>query len=91
MMAEQIVRMITHPEQIIQKKGEIMKFIILQKGDVGYCAKSQNSIIDGACLQKLHIKKDMPARLLSLDFLKGKMLKYNVKSLSYCILYYFAH
>jgi hypothetical protein len=84
MMAEQIVRMITHPEQIIQKKGEIMKFIILQKGDVGYCAKSQNSIIDGACLQKLHIKKDMPA-------LKGKMLKYNVKSLSYCILYYFAH
>jgi hypothetical protein len=48
--------------------------MILQKGDIGYCAKWQNSVIDGMCLQELRIKKDMPARLLSLDFLKAKLL-----------------
>lgn len=85
-----MVRIITHPEEIIQKKGEMIKFMVLQTGEISYCLKKKGSTIDGKCVHTIKIiPHKHPARLLSLDFLKGKHLLYNIKSISYCVIFFF--
>ena len=47
-LAESVIRKIAHPEEILQKKGEITNFCILQKGSLGFtCRKGPKSLLNG--------------------------------------------
>ena len=86
-MAENVSRKICHPEEILLKKGGISDFIILQKGNVAFTCKI-NSDLDGKMIEKFEVDEKKKPIILSLDFIKNKILEYNVKSISYSVLYY---
>ena len=91
-LAESVIRKIAHPEEILQKKGEITNFCILQKGSLGFtCKKGPTSTLNGAVMEKFTIGKDEGPKILSLSFLKRKILTYDIKSLYYSVFYYLTY
>lgn len=61
--------------------------LILQKGHLGFALKRPNCKINGQVIEKISVADSEPSKLITLDFLKGRSLTYDVKSLSYAILY----
>ena len=86
-LAEQISRRICHPEEIIYKKGSVLDFVILQKGTVTFNCKI-NSDLDGKMIEKLEVSDKMKPKIISLHFIKNKQISYNMKSVTYSVLYY---
>jgi hypothetical protein len=46
-LAENVVRKITHPDEIIFRKGEVGDFWIVQRGKVGLCCRQNKSELNG--------------------------------------------
>lgn len=49
-LAETVIRRITHPDQIIKRKGDIADFIIVQRGTVGLVCRRNRSLINGSIM-----------------------------------------
>ena len=91
-LAESVIRKIAHPEEILQKKGEIANFCILQKGCLGFtCKKGPKSVLNGTVMEEFTIGKDEGPKILSLGFVKRKMLSYDIKSLYYSVFYFLTY
>lgn len=46
-LAENIERKISHPEEIIKKKGALGNFTIISNGSIGLCCRKQYSNLNG--------------------------------------------
>lgn len=88
-LAESITRKICHPEEVIVKKGSFTDFIILRKGELGMACRN-NSLIDGKVIQVLTVSNQdhsSKPKMFSLDFIKNKVINFNLKSLNYSDIY----
>ena len=88
-LAESITRKICHPEEIVVKKGNFSDFIILRKGELGMACRNQ-SLIDGKVIEVLTVNDDEKCnkpKIFSLDFIKNKVIDFNLKSLNYSDIY----
>lgn len=56
-LAEVVCRRITHPDQVIKRKGELSDFTILQKGTIGFVCKRNKSILNGSVIETFSISK----------------------------------
>ena len=86
-MAENVTRKICHPEEIIYMKDHNFDFVILQKGIIGLACKI-NSELDGKVIEEFDASIKKKPIIISLDFIKNKTIPYNVKSMSYSVLYF---
>ena len=57
-LAEAVTRRITHPDEIIKRRGEISDFTILQKGVIGLVCKKGKSSINGKVIETYSIESD---------------------------------
>ncbi len=88
-LAEYVIRKVAHPEETLQRRGEVQNFFILQKGCLGFtCRSGLKSTLNGVVIEKFQIEKSSPPKILSLGFIKRKTLMYDIKSLFYSIYYY---
>ena len=87
-MAEMVERKICHPSEVILKKGDFAEFMILQKGKVNFCCNTnKNNSLNNKVVVKIIVGENEKAKLLSLDFIKNRILKYDIVSNDYSILY----
>ena len=49
-LAEAVCRRITHPDEIIKRKGEVADFTILQRGTIGLVCKKNKSLLNGTVI-----------------------------------------
>ncbi len=87
-LAEAVCRRITHPDEIIKRKGEVADFTILQRGTVGLVCKRNKSLLNGTAIETFSVNENEKPKILSLDFIKRKIINYEVKSLFYSVIYY---
>lgn len=91
-LAEHIIRKISHPDEVILNKGDISKCIILRKGLLGMVIKATGLHLKkrpARVIQTLEATKGDDSKLLNLGFISHRPLEYTLKSLTYSILYYF--
>ena len=88
-LAESVERKICHPEEIIQKKGTICEFYILQQGNIAFsCRNGSTSKLNGKKIEFIKISKKEKPKVLSLDFIKNKEINFDIRSVNYSIVYY---
>jgi hypothetical protein len=61
---------------------------VIFKGDYGLCYKKSNSKLNGNIIETLSVKKNDKPKIISLEFIKRKFFEFDVKSLSYGIIYF---
>jgi hypothetical protein len=90
LMAKQIIKKVCHPEELLVKKGEPMKLFILQKGEIGLCARFHQTMFS-VTTDRIRIEDKSQPKLLSLGFIKSKNVVCDIKSLTYSILFYLSN
>ena len=63
--------------------------MILQKGILGFTCRttSTHSSLNNKNIEELKVEKNEKPKIISLDFIKGKTVQYDLKSQKYSILY----
>jgi hypothetical protein len=54
-LAQSIERKISHPEEILRKKGTLACFLILSNGMLGLCYRRAYSSLNGMPIEKLSV------------------------------------
>lgn len=90
LMAKHIIKKVCHPEELLVKKGEPMKLFILQKGEIGLCARFHQTMFS-IITDRIRIENKQEPKLLSLGFIKSKNIICDIKSLTYSILFYLSN
>ena len=63
--------------------------MILQSGEVGYSARVKGSSkLNGIVLEHVSSNIEKQSKLICVDILSNKPLNYDIKSLSYSVIYY---
>lgn len=68
-------------------KGSVSDFMILQKGALSFVCRIR-SLLDGTEIELIDIKEGEKPKMISFNFLKNKLINYNIKSKSYSVVYY---
>jgi hypothetical protein len=71
MMTKQIIKKVSYPEELLIFKGEYIKLIILQKGEVGLCACFPQFMIS-VITYRIKIENNYVWKLLLVGFIKLK-------------------
>ena len=63
--------------------------MILQKGILGFACRttSSQSNLNNKNIEELKVENNEKPKIISLDFIKGKTIQYDIKSQQYSILY----
>lgn len=88
LMAEHIIRKISHPDEIILGRFEPAKCIILHKGLLGMIARRCSESKQPELVQTLSVEKNEGSKLLNLAFIKRRRQDYNLRSLTYSVIYF---
>ena len=75
---------------MLVKKGEPMKLLILQKGEVGLCARFHQTNFS-VTTDRIGIKDKSQPKMLSLGFIKSMNVVCDIKSLTYSILFFLSN
>ena len=74
-LAEKIEMSITHPQQIIEKKNDRPKVLILKQGSVAFCTKMRDSSFNNTIIDTIEVKEKEKPLLLSLEFINPLKIK----------------
>lgn len=88
LLAEFIVRKISHPDEVILNRMEPAKCIILQKGLLGMVIRHRCDKKPPEVIQTLSVEGNQGSKLLNLAFTKRRRQDYYLRSLAYSIIYY---
>ena len=87
-LAERIEMSITHPEQIIEKKNDQPRILILKQGSVAFCTRMRDSNFNNTVIDTIEVKEGGQPMLLSFEFINPLKIKnYQLNSKEYSILY----
>ena len=78
---------ITHPEQIIEKKNDQPRILILKQGSVAFCTRMRDSNFNNTVIDSIEVKNGGKPLLLSLEFINPLNIKnYQLVSKEYSII-----
>ena len=84
--AEHFENIIAHPQQTIRALEDDFDLIIIKKGSIGYSCKRSGWETD-QIVDLIDVEKDSPPFLTSLEFISKTRPTYEIRSLSFTVLF----
>ena len=63
-------------------------FLIIQQGQINLSCRRPKSNLTGKVMDSVTVEENGKPKILSLDFIKGKRLDYDIKSDKYSVIYF---
>lgn len=88
-LSESIETRICHPQEVIKRHGSNLALIILQSGEVGFAARVKGATkLNNLILQRISCGAKEESKLVCIDILENQRINYDIKSLSYSVIYH---
>lgn len=87
LIAEAIVKKVAHPLELLVKRDDNLRLLILKKGEVAFCIRNHNQRSSSVVLNTLRVDSKEAPRLVSIGFVRPRASLHDIRSQSYSILY----